>query len=436
MVETSSARRRDGGYLVLLGSLVFLLLGFVFEYAVEHPISDFRFVYNGTRCLLHGVDPYQRGEFIRMFEADGGQFGQGRFSGQYMEMAQHMYLPTSAIVLPFVLLPWAGSQLAWSLFIAGTFLCAAYLMWRTGAENAPLLTGALVCLVVGLNQTLLEIGNAAGLVVSLCVIAAWCFVRERSAVTGVVCLAVGLMLKPHDAGLIWLFFLLAGGVYRKRAWQTLAVTVAASVPMLVWVTAVAPHWLTELRANLAALSAHGGLNDPGPDSMAGHGLAMVVDLQTVFSVFRDEPRFYNLMSYAVSGVLLLVWGIVTLRTRPTGRRAWLALAAISALSMLPVYHRMGDTKLLLLTIPACALLWAEGGALAWGALVVSGLGLLLTADMSWAIFLALFHLLPSWMNSGFAGLALQMFPVPLVLLAVGVFYLWVYARRELLADRA
>ena len=35
------------------------------------------------------------------------------------------------------------------------------------------------------------------------------------------CLAISLMLKPHDAGLVWLYFLLAGGIYRKRALQAL-----------------------------------------------------------------------------------------------------------------------------------------------------------------------------------------------------------------------
>jgi hypothetical protein len=428
MIEASEARRRDGGYLVLLGSVIFLLLGFAFEYAIDHPISDFRFVYNGVRCLLQGVDPYQRSGFIRVFEVDGGHFGTGKFSGQYMEMAQHMYPPTSAIVLPFALLPWTWSLTAWSITIAMAFLGAAFLMWKAGADRAPLLTGGLVCLIVGLNETLLEVGNAAGLVVSLCVIAVWCFVQERFAAVGVACLSVALMLKPHDAGLIWLFFLLAGGTYRKRAWQTLAVALALSAPLVMWTTIVAPHWLAELRANLTALSVHGGLNDPGPDSMAGHGLAMAVSLQTVFSVVHDEPKFYNLMSYAVCAVLILIWGAVTVRMRPTGRRAWLALAAIAAISMLPVYHRMADTKLLLLTIPACAMLWAEGGVLAWGALIINGLGLLLTCDFTWALFLALFGSLPSWMNSGFAGLALQTMPVPLILLVLGAFYLSVYAR--------
>jgi hypothetical protein len=30
----------------------------------------------------------------------------------------------------------------------------------------------------------------------------------------VICLAAGLMVKPHDVGLVWLYFMLAGRSYR------------------------------------------------------------------------------------------------------------------------------------------------------------------------------------------------------------------------------
>jgi uncharacterized SAM-binding protein YcdF (DUF218 family) len=88
---------------------------------------------------------------------------------------------------------------------------------------------------------------------------------------------------------------------------------------------------------------------------------MMVNLQTVISVFWDDPRIYNATSYIACGALLLAWVFVTVRFRFSPARTWLALAAIAALSLLPIYHRQQDTKLLLLTIPACVVLWTEGG---------------------------------------------------------------------------
>jgi hypothetical protein len=144
----------------------------------------------------------------------------------------------------------------------------------------------------------------------------------------------------------------------------------------------------------------------------------------------DDPRFYNLVSYLICAPLVLAWGFITLRSRPSTRRAWLALAAITALSMLPVYHRQVDARLLLLTVPACAMLWAEGGRIGRLALAVTTAGLVLTGDIPWAIFFGVaskLHL-PATALTGTILMAVQMFPVPLILLAVGVFYLWIYAR--------
>ena len=99
--------------------------------------------------------------------------------------------------------------------------------------------------------------------------------------------------------------------------------------------------------------------------------------------------------------------------------------------MLPVYHRQYDAKLLLLTVPACVMLWAEGGLLGWLALLVNTAGFLFTGDLTWAILLGLINRL-HLSTTGFSGqllIAMQVFPAPVILFVMGVFYLWVYARK-------
>jgi hypothetical protein len=414
-----------------MGTAVFLAFGSVLTISSSHPIPDFRFVYNSARCLFQHIDPYNVSEFQRVFLAEGGNPGSGSARSQYMEMSQYMYLPTSFVVAPIALLSWGPAFLIWSILIAVSFVLASFLIWQLGAKYSPVISGALICMTLASSELLLVVGNPVGIVISLCVVAVWCFVENRFALAGITCLAISLMLKPHDGGLVWLYFLLAGGVYRKRAVQTLIMTVALCIPIVLWVTYVSPHWFPELRSNLAVLSAHGHLNDPGPQSMAGHGIAMVIDLQTMISVFRDDPRVYNSISYLICGLLLLVWSVATVRSRPSPASTWLALAAIAPLSMLPVYHRLGDAKLLLLTVPACAILWAEGGLLGWLAVAVSSAGVLFTGELQWAMFFGfLKHIRSSanWLN-GFLLVAAQVFPVPLTLLTVGVFYLLIYWKR-------
>ena len=159
---------------------------------------------------------------------------------------------------------------------------------------------------------------------------------------------------------------------------------------------------------------------------------MVISLQSVISFYRDDPHFYNTVSYLVCGVILIVWAITVLKSRPTKERTWLALAAISALTMLPVYHRTGDAKLLMLAVPACAMLWAKGNAVGRSAVIVTTAAILLTGEIQWIIYLGILrHLpLPATLAGADLRMASQVLPVPLILLLVSIFYVWVYTRSE------
>ena len=424
--------RRDGLYLVLLGCADFVLIGSALENAVPVTAVDFRVVYYSARCLLEHRDPYSESDLDYVYRTQGGETAKDSPQIRRSER-RYNYLPTAfPITLPFAIFPFGPAHLLWLAFTACSVILASYLMWDIGAQFAPILAGALACLSLANSELFLILGNPAGIAISLCVIATWCFVRERFEYLGILCLAVSLMLKPHDSGLIWLYFLLAGGVLRRRAWQVLLIVIILSMPAILWVSYVAPNWLHELQSILATYSSHGDVNDPGPSSMASHGIGMVISLQALISVFRDDPRFYNPLTYLVCGALLLVWLVKVLRSPNTSNTAWFALAPIAALSVLPVYHRIYDARLLLLTIPACAILWKEGGALAWFAPIVDAIGILLTGGLPWAIFFALLkhaHL-PSAISSGIPLIVIQVFPAPLAVLCVGVMFLWVFVRRR------
>jgi hypothetical protein len=424
--------RLDGLYLLLLGSVIFVLLGVIVESSAVVTTVDYKVVYYSARCLIQHIDPYQENEVLRVYQAESADRPLESEKVRQI-VSRYMYLPTAfAVTVPFALLPWGPAHILWLTLTIGSVIVASFLIWNVGADFAPIVSGILIGFFLANSEVLVVLCNPAGIAVSLCVVAAWCFIRERFVPAGILCLAVSLAVKPQDAGLVWLYFLLAGGVYRKRALQTLLATLVLGLPGILWVWTVAPNWLQEWRSNILAFSVHGGINDPGPASSGGHGLGMLVNLQAVLSVFRDDPHFYNPVSYLICVPLLLLWLIVTLRSRPSPAKAWIGLAAIAALSMLPVYHHLYDSKILLLTVPACAMLWAEGGLIGRLALLVTAAGFVLNGDVTWAIVLGLIgrlHMPPSGLSEQLL-IAVQVFPAPLILLVIGVFYLWVYARRS------
>jgi hypothetical protein len=393
---------------------------------------DFRAVYYGTRCLLQHHNPYNVSELEGVYRAEGGERPSETVSA-HQAVVLYVNVPTAFIaVAPFAMLPWGPAHLLWLALTGGIFILAALLMWNLGESYALDVSLFLIFILLANCESIFGAGNTAGIAVGLCVVAVWCFLRDRFVLAGILCLAFSLAIKPHDAGLVWLYFLLAGGVNRKRALQTLFVTAVLGLSAFLWLSHVAPHWIEDWQSNLLTISAPGGINEPGPASLTGRSAFMVIDLQAAISIFRDNPRIYNPASYLICGALLLLWVVRTLRSSFSPARAWIALAGIVPLTMLVTYHRPWDAKLLMLTIPACALLWSEGGPIAWVALLVNSAGMLLTADITLAILNILWNQLH--MNTtGIFGqiLTLMMIrPVSLILLVMSVFYIWVYLRRE------
>jgi hypothetical protein len=424
--------------LILASCGLSVLWGAALMHGVSGGMTDFKALYSGARCLIQQADPYKESEFLRVYQADGGTIPADPVTAGLFRRAVLVCvnMPSALfLMLPLAYLPLAVAYTLWMLLMAAGLGLAAFLMWTVGARKAPRISLFLLCVLLANCVILFKDGNAAGIVVGLCAVAAWCFLEDRFVPAGIVCLALSLAFKPHDAGLVWLYFLLAGGTLRKRALQTLLVTAALCVPAFLWVSHVAPNWLPEMQSNLHQAAAHGGLNDPGPSSISFHHPDPIIDLQAFISVFRDNPRFYVPAAYLVSGSLVLLWAITTMRARFSRRNAWFALAAIAALTMLISYHRQHDAKLLLLTVPACAMLWAEGGLIRWFALAANTAGIVITGDIP-ATTLSLFtgHMAVGAGIVGHMKTALMVRPAPLFLLVIAILYVWVYVRRA--ASRA
>ena len=423
--------RLDGLYLVVLGALVFVLMGSALETVAPVSTVDFRVVYFSAKCLLDHRDPYNENDLKSTYHVEGGETSKETPILRLTE-TQYIYPPTAFLLtLPFAVLPFGLAQFLWLAATASSLILAALAMWDVGAKHAPLFSGALICLTLANSELFLVLGNPAGIALGFCVIAVWCFLQERFVWLGILLFALSLMLKPHDVALVWVYFLFAPGKCRKRAAQTLLLVLLLSFPILLWVSHAAPHWIPEMRANLVANSAHGGLSDPGPKSMAAHGIGMIISLQAILSAVRDDPGFYNPITYLLCGGLLAVWLFRVLKTKCSSTESWFALASIAALSVLPIYHRIYDARLLLLAIPASAILWTRRGPLAWTALILNATAILLTGGMPWAVFFILLKH-TAWPPTPFfhaLRIAVQVAPVPLVLLATVVFYLWVFLRR-------
>jgi hypothetical protein len=421
---SAAKARRDGLYLLVLGCSVFLLFGLALMPSTE--ALDFEDQYYTAQTLLRHGDPYDQKQVLQVFNAVDANSSADSFTNR-MIVTRTNYLPTAfPVTIAFAMLPYWLAHWLWMSLTAGSLIVAAFLIWREGAQYAPALSGALVGYLLASNIFIWLSTNPAGISIGLCVIAAWCFLRNRYIAIGVFCFAIALMLKPHDVGLVWLYFLFAKTV-RKPALLSSLLVIALTIPVITWLAYATPHWASEWRSNLQFYAMPGGMNDPSPAAGRGSGMDRMINLQTATSLLSDNPHVYNAIAYLICGVLLLIWLAATVRARRSVSGAYLGLAAASVLTMLPVYHRQNDAILLLLAIPACAKLWAESRQLGRSALAFTFAALYITGALPW-VFVTILN---SYYKPavGFASRLLattQLLSVPIILLAMAIFYLWTY----------
>ena len=112
--------------------------------------------------------------------------------------------------------------------------------------------------------------------------------------------------------------------------------------------------------------------------------------------------------------------------------AWMALAAITPLTLLVTYHRAYDARLLLLAIPSCSMLWAKGGFKGRAAAAVTSTAIFFTGEVPLAFLNPLLHRLHLDTGSLMSklGMVLLMRLAPLSLLAMCLFFVWVYGRER------
>jgi hypothetical protein len=249
----------------------------------------------------------------------------------------------------------------------------------------------------------------------------WTFLRRRFEVAGVVCFALGLALKPHMGAILLLYFFLADAKYRKRAWQIAGLTVLLSLPGILWASAMPATrgWYRDMSVSLNEIAAPGNLSDAGPTNPDATAIA---SLQSILSLVRNDPHFYDPATWIVCLPLFACWAYPAIAMKNGAPKDLVCLAALAALAMLPVRHKVYDTRLLMLCLPAVAFLLRRRGPLGIMALFVSLLTAVMTFSQLWNIrgissFLAQMRQHPRWFSLPLAR------PVPIACLLSAIFYI-------------
>ena len=128
--EGMTKARLDGLTILLLGSVMFILFGYVLAINAPCDMVDFRVQYSPARCLLQQCDPYSESEVLRIAQAEGGIRPWDAARGSHF--ARYVYFPTAfSFTVPIALLPWEYARILWMVFTFSSLIFAAFLMWTS-----------------------------------------------------------------------------------------------------------------------------------------------------------------------------------------------------------------------------------------------------------------------------------------------------------------
>lgn len=346
-----------------------------------HFSPDFVPVYTGVQCMVYGCNPYDTQQLERQYYERGGIAAEL----QPWKMEMPVYPPSTFLALsPLALLSFPAARALWFVVNAGLFVTAAVLVLAMCPPSYSWLGAALTSFFVATSGIAFELGQPAIFSISLLIIGTYLYRRGRMLLLGTLLLALSLAVKPQIGGLIVLY-LLIGGVRRRYA----AGALAGALALLLCggsILSLRPHssaWSSALRSNIASTVEPGAINDPRPANPNAIG---DINLQTVASVYFTDPKGFNFASYAVFAALLALLAAALVKTkadRETQQETHLiALGALSVLSLIPVYHRFYDTRLLLLSIPAVMLVFTMQRALGS---VIAGITLFVDVSLQYRV---------------------------------------------------
>ncbi len=345
-------QRPDLHALVLcIAALIFFAAGERRAFLISY---DFVPIYTGARCLIHGCNPYHTAQLEQQFFQGGGR----AVELPSWEIDVPVYPPSTFLVIsPLSLLPYPIARLLWFLINGFLFVTATGLILAMCPGPHRWVATILASFFLVTSGILLVLGQPALFAISLLVIGSYFFLRARFLPLGAFLFMLSLAVKPQIGCLIVLYFLV-----RRIHWRYAAVAMVGALALLLsagLILQLHPHsadWSSTLRANLAATLSPGGSADPRPANYEAIG---DINLQAVTSIFFADGRTFNAAAYAVFLALLVAWIGVTSRTKGGTETHFLALAALSILSLTPVYHRHYDTRLLVLTIPAALIVFQK-----------------------------------------------------------------------------
>jgi Glycosyltransferase family 87 len=335
--------------LILLAGTEFLLRGPGRYLPGPGNWNDLSQNYTAARLWLKGQSPADPKNFVALWR----QQGHARLDVD--DIRTHLSPPLGGLVVlaPVAALPWRAAKITWLGILLFSFAATVYALASTSGfrwnENRTLAFLA-ACLALAPFQTGIASGNTSILVIGLCAIAIWA-ARANSDIAAGILFGVACAVKPQLGAFLVLYYLV------RQRWKLFSTavgcTLALNLVAVAYLQLRGAPWVQDYLHNIRGFVTSNHIDD---FTSANPSRFTLINLQVPFFSITGASSSANVLALAVVTVLVLVW--IYWVIRKNGQPELLGLGAISALALLPVYHRFYDAGLL--AVPLC---WCIAGAM-------------------------------------------------------------------------
>ena len=318
---------------------------------VQNP-NDFVTLYAGSICMSHACNPYSVPDLENVLVKARGSSIRQDWSDQLP-----VYPPSTLILLlPLSLLSYKSATVIWyslslSIYVFG--LCWVFLFSSAVGETRLIVRIAVVLLGLHFPKMLqcLGFGNPSLIVTGLLLFCVFDGAESRR-ILRLICIAIACLLKPPLALPLAALVLFKDPKRTHDGWIATALLTLMFLALCLYafVPTGMAHWPLDLSENLA-LGQRGGMNP----SLRGTPSNTMLNFATLPGYFVRNPVSIRMISFAVVVILAILYLIALNRLRKSA--LWetqgylLAVAALAALTLLPVYHRFCDIGVVLLVVP-------------------------------------------------------------------------------------
>lgn len=331
--------------LILLSAAEFLMRGPARYLPGPSNWNDLSQNYTASKLWLKGQSPADPHNFVALWK----QEGHSRL--ELDDIRTHLAPPLGGLVVlaPVAALPWEIAKPVWLGILLVSFALTVWALaeacgFRWNKNDLRTLAFVAACLALAPFQTGIASGNTSILVIGLCAVAIWAAHHDRDFAAGVL-FGVACAVKPQIGAFLVLYYLV------RRRWRLFATaltcTVALNLVAASYLVLQGASWVQDYIHNARGFVTANHIDDFTTENPARFTL---INLQVPFFSITGRSSTANLLAFAIVATLVCVWIYLVIRGKD-GAPELLSLGAISAVALLPVYHRFYDAALL--AVPLC-----------------------------------------------------------------------------------